>query len=173
MPQDAVAQVCLTVVGIEQLVIAPPLVNLATNSKATASFTSRFDHVEEINDGVVAFTRYSRNRWTSFGSPDSTDWIQLDFPRATLIDKVELFLWGDGGGVKAPRSYVIQGWNGRSWVDVHVQSAVPAVPQVSSVNTVRITPLITDKLRVVFRHDGQARSGVTEIRVWGGPESRR
>lgn len=142
------------------------LENVAWGSKASASFTSQYDHVEEINDMVVAFSRYSRNRWTSFGSRDSTDWVQLDFPVSRRISKVELYLWGDGGGVTAPKSYLIQTWDGRSWVDAPVVSQVPLQPQVSSVNTARITPVVTTKLRVVFRHDLPAATGVTELMIW-------
>src|ERR1019366_6823727 len=53
--------------------------NVAWGAKASASFMSRYDSVSEINDGIVAFSRYSRNRWTAYGSPNATDWIQLDF----------------------------------------------------------------------------------------------
>lgn len=141
--------------------------NLAWGAKATASFTSRSDHVEEINDMVVAFSRYSRNRWTAFGSADSSDWVQLDLAARRRVARVELYLWGDGGGVKAPKSYVIQTWTGASWTDARVLSQVPSHPQVSSVNTVRIAPVETDKVRVVFRHDLPAVTGVTELMIWG------
>ena len=115
---------------------------------------------------VVAFSRYSRNRWTSFGSRDSSDWVQLDFPAPAGSSKVELYLWGDGGGVKAPKSYLIQTWDGHSWIDARVVSQVPARPQASSVNTARIVPVVTTRLRVVFRHDRPAATGVTELIAW-------
>jgi hypothetical protein len=83
------------------------------------------------------------------------------------VAQVELFLWGDGGGVKAPKRYAIQTWNGSAWVDAQVISQVPLVPQVSSVNTVRIAPVETERVRVVFQHDLPAASGVTEIIIRG------
>lgn len=145
----------------------PSRTNLAWAAKATASFTSKYDSVEEINDMVVAFSRYSRNRWTAFGSPNPSDWVQLDFPGKRTVEMVELYLWGDGGGVKAPESYVIQSWNGSGWIDATVVSRVPAQPLASSVNTVHIRPVTTDRIRVVFRHDLPAATGVTEVRVFG------
>ena len=141
--------------------------NLAWGGIASASFTSRYDRVDEINDGVVAFSHYSRNRWTAFGTPNASDWIEVDFPGRRQVDWVELYLWGDGGGVKAPKSYRIQTWSGDRWVNARVTSQVPLRPQVSSVNTVRIKRVQTTKIRVVFQHDLPAATGVTELRVWG------
>jgi hypothetical protein len=143
--------------------------NVTWGAKASASFTSKYDHVEEVNDMVVAFSHYSRNRWTAFGSPNASDWVQLAFPGTRRVEQLELYLWGDGGGVKAPKSYTIQTWNGNNWVDANVKSQVPLQPQVSSVNTVEIVPVTTDKVRVVFQHDLPAATGVTEIMIRGGP----
>lgn len=141
--------------------------DLAWGALASASFTSQFDDVNQVNDLAVAFSHYSRNRWTAFGSPNATDWVQLDLHGQHRIDQVELYLWGDGGGVKAPKHYTIQTWDGTSWVDSKVISQAPLRPQVSSINTVRIAPVTTDRLRVVFEHDLPAVSGLTEIMIWG------
>ena len=149
--------------------IASRAMNVAWGAKVSASFTSQYDSVEEINDMVVAFSHYSRNRWTTFGSPNASDWVQLDFPGMRRVESIELYLWGDGGGVKAPKSYGIQTWNGTAWIDAHIVSRVPQQPLVSSVNTVHIAPVTTDKVRVVFQHDLPAATGVTEIMIRGGP----
>ena len=116
---------------------------------------------------VVAFSHYSRNRWTAFGSPNASDWVELDLPRRQRVGKIELYLWGDGGGVKAPKSYTVQTWNGHAWADVRIVSQIPSQPQVSSVNTVRFSPVKTAKVRVTFQHALPAASGVTELMIWG------
>jgi hypothetical protein len=151
-------------------VTASASADVAWGARASASFTSKYDSAEEINDMVVAFSRYSRNRWTAFGSPNASDWVQLEFPARQRVEKIELYLWGDGGGVKAPKRYTIQTWNGIAWTDAHVVSQVPQAPQVASVNTVHIAPVMTDKVRVVFEHDLPATTGVTELKIWGHPE---
>jgi hypothetical protein len=152
--------------------IAPPL-DLAYNAtgagfpKMSASFTSQYDKVEEAADGRVAFSRYSRNRWTAFGSPNASDWLQVDFGAPQLVETVDLYLWGDDRGVKAPRSYAVQYWNGTRWQDASVVSRLPERPATWAVNTVRLRPVRTSKVRVRFEHDGAARTGVTEMTVWG------
>jgi hypothetical protein len=135
--------------------------------RATASFTSRADRVEEVNDMRVAFSRYSRNRWTAYGSPNASDWVELDFGAARTVARVELYLWGDGRGVTAPARYAVQWWDGARWVDVRERQRAPAQPTVSSVNTVWLDPVRTTKLRVVLEHDRPAASGITELMAWG------
>ena len=149
--------------------------DLAWGAVASASFTSQFDSVNEVNDMAVAFSHYSRNRWTAFGSPNASDWVELDFHgpdslelhHQERIEQVDLYLWGDGSGIKAPKRFTIQTWDGTFWVDARVISQVPLHPQVSSINTVRIEPVTTERLRVVFEHDLPAMSGLTEIMIWG------
>ena len=142
-------------------------VNLAWGARPRASFTSRYDSVSEINDMVVAFSRYSRNRWTSYGSPNASDWIELDLPAAHGVARVELYLWGDGGGTRAPAGYTVQAWQHGAWVDVAIRSQVPATPMTSSVNTVSLTPVTTSRVRVVFRNARPAATGVTEVMLYG------
>jgi hypothetical protein len=137
--------------------------NIAFEAAARASFTGARDSVEQVNDMQVAFTRYSRNRWTAFGTPNTSDWVELDFGRQRNVREVELYLYGDDRGVRAPRSFKVQYRTGDRWVDATVEQQRPDTPVTSAVNLVRITPVETDRLRVVFEHHAPAVTGVTEI----------
>ncbi len=147
--------------------------NLALNARgkgypvASASFTSRFDRVEEVNDGVVQFSTSSRNRWTAYESPNKTDWVQIDFGTPKTVDLLLLHIWGDGGGVQAPDAYEIQYFDGANWKPCTGQKQTPGKPQASTVNTVNIDPVKTGKIRVVFTHHGKSFAGLTELEVWG------
>ncbi len=114
----------------------------------------------------IAFTRYSRNRWTAYGSPNRSDWVEIDFAGRRRVSRLELYLWGDGTGVKAPKRYSVQFWDGRAWADAQVVSQKPGTPEVSAVNTVRIVPVEAEKIRVLFQHDLPAYSGMTELVIW-------
>ncbi len=140
--------------------------NVAWGAKPSASFTSGYDSVTQLNDMRIAFTHYSRNRWTAFGSPNRSDWVQLDFRRSRTVWQVDLYLWGDSVGVRAPRRFSIQYWDGAHWMDARVESRVPATPATWAVNTVRITPVETEKVRVILEHDLPAASGITELMIW-------
>ena len=81
---------------LRDLVAAPP--DLAYNPgdrafpRISISFTSRFHSVTGVTDMRIAFTRYSRNRWTAFGSPIASDWLELDFDAPRTAQSVELSL---------------------------------------------------------------------------------
>jgi hypothetical protein len=135
--------------------------------RVTASFTGRSDDVRQAVDAQVAFSRYSRNRWTAYGTRSASDWLQVDFGAPRLVAAVDLYLWGDGGGVKAPRAYRVQYWDGRHWNDASLVSRTPERAAAWAMNRVRIRPVRTSRIRVIFEHDLPAVTGVTELMVWG------
>ena len=118
-----------------------------------------------FSDGVVAFTRYSRNRWSAVGSPNASDSVELDLGGPTTIGRVELYLWGDDDRVRAPKNYTIQLWDGKTWRPARERSRFPARPPSSARNVVLIEPSKTSRLRVLFEHDRPAVSGLTELIV--------
>jgi hypothetical protein len=143
-----------------------PKGNLALGAKASASFTSVYDKVEEANDGKIVFTPEPRNRWTCFGSKNKSDWLELDFGGEKRVGRVSLYIYDDRGGVQAPAAYTVQYWDGAAFVDCVGQMKNPKRPAGGRVNEVTFTPVKTARVRVVFTHRGEARSGVTEIEAW-------
>jgi hypothetical protein len=149
-----------------------PAGNLAVNEKgegfpkASASYTSRFDKVEMVNDGVVFLRPNPHNRWTSYESPNASDWLQIDFGAKKEVGRVELYIYDDGGGVQAPESYTVQVWDGSAWKDAPEQKKSPEAPAGGVRNSVTFPRVETAKVRVVFTHKGKARSGLSEIEVW-------
>jgi len=133
----------------------------------SASFTSQGDALGQAVDGRISLTRYSRNRWTAFGSPNLSDWLAVDFGMAAEIQRVELFIYGDGRGVAAPEKYEVQVWNGAGWQTAGELGRVPEVPLAWAMNVVEVVPTVTERVRVLFRHALPEYSGISEIRVWG------
>jgi hypothetical protein len=151
----------------------PPAGNLSYNPtgqgypKASASFSDRFGgQPTKAIDGKIVFLPTPMNRWTSYGSPDPTDWLEVDFGAPKEVGRVELHVYDDRGGVQPPERVVVQRWTGDAWQDVTNPKAMPAVPVGGRANTVAFDRAAMSKLRVVFTHKGKARSGVTEIEVW-------
>lgn len=155
------------------VVAPPPAGNLALNMKgegfpkATASFHDVYGGIpRRVNDGRVIYEATPANRWTSYGSSNATDWLEVDLGEAKEISRIDLYIYDDRGGVQPPKSYSVQTWNGTEWQDVPAQVKSPAKPLGSSVNTVTFPKQITSKFRVMFVNDGRARSGLTEIMAW-------
>jgi hypothetical protein len=88
-----------------------------------------------------------------------------------VVETIEAYLWGDGDRVRAPRAMTVQTWDGSAWVAAPVVERRPAQPAVRAANVLRIAPVRTGRLRVVFTRDGAAATAVTELMVWG-PERR-
>lgn len=148
------------------LPVAPVMNNLARTAQATASFTSIYNKVEQINDGRIEMDG-GGNRWTAFDSPNASDWVQLDWKEPVTVSRMEMCLWADGGGVRVPRSFTLQSWNGTAWVEAREQRREPAQPTLSTPNEISIEPVRTTRLRVTFAHAVPGQSGVTEWLVWG------
>jgi Trehalase len=147
-------------------VAPPPPGNLAMGAKVSASFTSRFDDVKQINDGQMNFSASPHNRWTAYESPNASDWIEVDFGGLKQVRRVELAIYDDRGGVKAPESYNVQVWDGSAWKDAAAQVRSPKKPVGGRFNEVIFEKVGTSKLRVIFTHAGKARSGISEIMIW-------
>ena len=135
--------------------------------KASASFSDRFGgQPGKAVDGKVVFVPTPMNRWTSYGSPNATDWLEVDFGAEREVGRVELHVYDDRGGVQPPERYAVQAWRDGAWRDVEDQKATPEVPTGGTANTVTFKRATTSKIRVVFTNRGKARSGVTEVEAW-------
>ncbi len=134
--------------------------------KLTASHTSRFDNVDFANDGRIVYTPVPNNRWTSYESPNNSDWLELNFGGEKQVGRIIVHIFDDGGGVQAPKSMKVQWLQEGEWKDVPNASADPVQPAGGNANVISFDPVSTEKLRVVFTHKSPARSGVTEIEAW-------
>jgi hypothetical protein len=147
--------------------------NLAFNAdsmsfpRLTASFTSRFDKLRQANDGQVAYTRYSRNRWSAYGTTSTRDWIELDVGEPKRMRRFELHFVADGRGLVAPRSFTIERWDGSTWVPVPITRRDPAQPLAWAMNTAWTESFETSRVRVIFEHATPGATAVSELLVYG------
>ena len=117
-------------------------------------------------DGHLSFTYYSRNRWTSWESPNAEDWLELDLGRTRRLGSVELYLYGDGRAVAAPAAYRVETLQDDVWVVASEVARNPESPTAWALNRVELEPVEARRLRIVLTHDGTMRSGLTELRIF-------
>ncbi len=158
--------------------VPPQPGNLAYNPtrqgfpKATASFHDVYGGVPtSATDGRKSYQPNPVNRWTSYGSPNAQDWLEVDFGEAKEVRRVELYIYDDKGGVQPPTSYTVQSYTGTEWQDIANQKKNPALPAGSAQNTVTFDSVTTSKLRVLFTNRDKARSGLTELEIFGAPSA--
>ena len=135
---------------------------------ATASYTCAYDQVMDAIDGNVWYYPMPRNRWSAIGSPNSSDWVAVDFGELHEISEVKLYLYGNGTDCQAPREYAVEYWNGSDWQAVNAPVQEPAEPLANTVNSIQFDPIRTSRIRAVFTHKGNgAFSALAELEVYG------
>lgn len=166
-------QHAVPLVESQQLASVPT--NFAVNNdgtyypRLTASFTSNNSSLAKVNDGNYWYLQHPPNRWTCEGSPNSEDWLEIDFGTVRRIDTVKLFVLDDknlDGKVLAPQSICLERWFNDKWQATE-GSPVPMNIEGHRPTTIKFAAMEVERLRVTFVHAGNARTGLTEIEVWG------
>lgn len=148
----------------------------STGAVATASSTySAAYPVGAVNDNE----RAGRNWGSGGGWNDATagvypDWVQITFNGSKTINRVVVYTLQDNLSNPVEPSdtmtfsrygvtdFVVEGWNGSSWVALGTVSANNLVKR-----TVAVTPFTTDRIRVTVNGSLSSFSRITEIEAWG------
>lgn len=174
--------IMLSVVFASNLVNAASEPNLALNPsqtgypEITASYTCGCDNVWSAVNGTFYFKgNEPRDRWTSYYTGSETDWLAIDFGSPTTFNQAKLYFYNDGGGVIPPASYLVQYWNGSSWVEASNQTKTPETPTAAldnaatpenTLNIVNFDTVTSTKLRFVFTNTSGYATGLVELEVF-------
>jgi hypothetical protein len=139
--------------------------------RTTASFTSATTSLSKLNDGNYWYLQHPPNRWTTDGSPNSEDWVEIDFGIERSVDLVNLYVLDDQAAdlpssVRAPAKIKLEAWINDAWQTVEAETQ-PAKPEGHRPFTLTFPTLKTQKLRATLTHASDARSGLTEFETWG------
>jgi hypothetical protein len=158
------AAVLASSVGVAEAV---PGDNLAWTATPSASYTSPWESVAAIKDGIdPARSNDTANpRWGTWPNT-GTQWAQLTWTANQTIRAVDVYFFDDGGGVRVPASWRVQSWNGSTYVDVSGASGYPIA--VDRYNRVTFTAVSTTRLRVVLT-SGAASVGLLELKAHANP----
>ncbi len=124
------------------------------------------DRIDNVNDGQNYYLDVPNTRWTTYNNTDQQHHVGVDFGLKTPVSDVRMFLYDDGGGVRAPESYTLQYESG-GWVDVPGVIKSPARPAGDAMNRMTFPEIETAKIRVVFPpRANNVGVGVTELQSW-------
>ncbi|MGH2944769.1 MAG: Ig-like domain-containing protein [Solirubrobacteraceae bacterium] len=142
----------------------PDIVNVALLATPSASYTSPWEDVEAINDGIEPpRSNDTQNpRWGTWPQ-EGTRWAQLDWEHAVKVDSADVYFFDDNGGVRVPASWRLQYWDGDAFVDVEDASAYGTAP--NQYNEVTFDPVTTTRMRLVLE-SGQASVGLLEWKAY-------
>jgi hypothetical protein len=139
------------------------LPNHARGAATTASYTA------SGTSGAAAVDGYPINEplWGTSGSPNATDWLEVNFGPARTVDELRLYFRNDRATnrYRQPASYTVQYWNGSAFVDVGSPVRTPVAPQ-ANYNRVRFGAVNTQRIRVQVTHASGFRTGLTEVQAF-------
>ncbi|MFF5522985.1 discoidin domain-containing protein [Streptomyces coeruleorubidus] len=160
------AKTGLTEIKVHHRGGAQPPANLASSATASASYTSPWESVTAVNDGVdpPSSDDTVNPRWGTW--PESgQQWAELTWPSAKTLNKAEVYFFDDDQGIDLPASWKLQYWNGGAYVDVPGASTYPVAK--NRYNTVTFTATNTTRLRVQLTSNGTNSVGLLEAKVYG------
>ncbi|MFG1965840.1 Ig domain-containing protein [Nonomuraea sp. NPDC049028] len=140
----------------------PTPVNLATSATPSASYTSSWESVAAINDGIdpPSSNDTVNRRWGTWPNTGA-QWAELTWPAAQTIRSADVYFFDDNDGVRLPASWKLQYWNGTAYVDI--PGTYPTA--LNAYNHVTFTGVNTTKLRVALQ-SGQASVGLLEVKAF-------
>ncbi|RAO32564.1 hypothetical protein ONO23_02982 [Micromonospora noduli] len=155
----------LLVAGAAQ---AAPGDNLAWNATATASYTSSWESLAAVKDGVdpPRSNDTTNPRWGTWPQT-GTHWVELTWPTAQTIRAVDAYFFDDQGGVRLPSAWRVQSWSGSAFADVPGASGYPVAAD--RYNRVSFTAVNTTRLRIQLTSNGTSSVGLLEVKAHTNP----
>lgn len=140
-----------------------PAPTIARTSKMTASIDSKAIIAlndqrmpEHSNDHSIPYLHW----WPKKGT---TEWVQFDLKKPTLISKVKVYWYDDGpdGGCRVPASWKVQYRMGEEWIDAVTTDEYLVTKD--DWDSVSFTPLTTDALRLEVQLPDEYAAGIYEV----------
>ncbi|GAB4005219.1 hypothetical protein GCM10029992_52480 [Glycomyces albus] len=143
--------------------------NVAVSATPSASYTSSWEAVSAINDGIDPPESHDTQhpRWGTWPE-EGTQWVQLSWGEPVTVGSSDVYFFDDSadngpGGVRVPASWHLEYLSGGSWQPVGGSGYGTAPDQY---NTVSFGEVTTTALRAVLQ-SGQGSVGVLEWKVYG------
>ena len=136
-----------------------------------ASYTFSADSVFNAVDGIVYRVGIPEDsRWTSYASPNRTDYFGVNFQRPVTLREVRLTFYDDAGGTRIPASYDLQSWTGSAWTSIPNQTRLAPTPAANALNRIVFPELTTTQIRVMAPNAGGGTGwGLSEIAAMSRP----
>ncbi|MEV6816933.1 hypothetical protein AB0M52_33230, partial [Micromonospora sp. NPDC051296] len=143
----------------------PPSGNLAGSATPSASYTSPWESVAALNDGIdpPSSNDTVNPRWGTWPN-QGQQWAELTWSSAQTLRAAEVYFFDDNGGVRLPASWRLQYWTGSAYADVPGASGYPIA--INQYNRVTFPAVSTSRLRVVLQANA-ASVGLLEIKATG------
>lgn len=146
--------------------------NLAIGATVTASFTSKYDTLSQVNDGIISYNDAPRSRWSNYSSPIRTDedYLEFTFVSNRLVNGMNIYLFTDNSACALPEKITVKYKSNGEWADCNISNT--SAPIVSGKNTILFSTVNTNAVRIHFKAKAQKCVAVTELEISEGGSSR-
>lgn len=156
---------------------ANPDMNFAINNDGDyyPRYLTSYVHPEtslaKLSDGQYGYNIIPSNRWSTVGSPNPEDWVEVNFGTERPIHQVKLYVLDDAGAkdskVKAPIKIQLEHWVESGWQAIPGVKSPSLTPGGNRPYLISFPVLKATRLRATLTHADGARSGLTEFEAWG------
>ncbi len=144
--------------------------NLAVVAKSSTSFVSGHETINALNDGFDPAHANDKSHGAYGNWPQTgTQWVQYEWSESIHTDKIDVYWFDDGGGVRLPKACRLLYWDGANFVPVNTASGLGLAG--GRYNTTSFAAVSTAKLRLEFDANDKASTGVLEWRVYDSGKS--
>jgi hypothetical protein len=136
--------------------------NVAGSATPSASYTSAWESVAAINDGIdpPSSNDTVNRRWGTWPNTGA-QWAELTWPSAQTLKAADVYFFDDNGGVRLPSSWKLQYWTGSAYADIPGTYPTAA----NAYNKVTFNPVSTTRLRVQLQ-SGAGSVGLLEVKAY-------
>ncbi len=144
--------------------------NITPEATVSASFTSQYDNLKHLTDGVISYTDNPRSRWSNYVNPPRTqnEIITFDFGKTVTCGAIDVYFYDDQGNTLRPEAMVAEYYDGQKWVPVKNSTCSPFARTVAT--ELRFDAVKTTAIRVVLTPKDNKAIGITELYVFGKTE---
>jgi len=147
--------------------------NLALVATASASFVSGDQTVTAINSGYSPrnsndASHLAYGNWPNFG----TQWVEYDWAQPIATNRVEVYWYADGRGIKLPKAARLKYWDGNAFVPI--KDANSPETRANRFNSSSFPEITTSKIRLEFDSAGASAdfsTGLLQFRVFDSGHS--
>jgi len=140
---------------------------LPPEPRIRASHAHGGDTVEAVHDGQVPQDSGDQNlpRFTWWDHRGSEEWIESRFESPREVKAVEVYWFDDTGRgqCRVPQSWRLEAWDGQDWRPVDTQGEYGVAQD--TFNRVSISPVMTERLRLVVQLAEGVSGGILEWRI--------
>ncbi|HON06787.1 MAG TPA: Tat pathway signal protein, partial [Verrucomicrobiota bacterium] len=138
--------------------------NLALVATPSTSYVSGHETLNAVNDGFTP-SHSNDKRHGAYGNwpRTGTQWVQYEWSQPISTDRIEVYWFDDGRGVRLPAQCRLLYWNGSSFVPVPNPKGLGC--EANKFNITTFDEITTTKLRIEMDGRENFSTGILEWRV--------